>query len=269
MDPSNRVSLVLEGLPSEQGHVRLDDFIRELQIFTGILRKTESDLNPRAERSTYFRVVDLRHSSPATVVVEARPLDPQVDNRAVVLSTFFGALSGVMGEAPLPPTTSEAWLQDLRRLADPVGRSLSTLRIENGKGSVTIDPAFQERVTQLLAPEETFPGAIRGMLEAINLHASANLFRIYPDVGPPKLTCRFSSDLEATAVSALGRFVEARGVLHYKRYAAFPHELRVTGMEVFPDEKDLPTLRSMRGLAPAATGDLSSEAFVRSLRDAS
>jgi hypothetical protein len=41
----------------------------------------------------------------------------------------------------------------------------------------------------------------------------------------------------------------------------------VRQIEAFPPESELPTWDDLRGRAPDATGELSSEAFVRELRD--
>ena len=110
-------------------------------------------------------------------------------------------------------------------------------------------------------------GSIEGMLEQINLHDGANIFHIYPDVGPRKVTCHFPARLIDDAVAAVGRRVEIFGTLKYRAGASFPHQVSVTDIEAYPPEDELPDWDDIRGRAPDATGDLSSEAFVRELRD--
>lgn len=67
-----------------------------------------------------------------------------------------------------------------------------------------------------LAVEEECEGAIEGMLEQINLHHGANVFYIYPEIGPRKISCHFppssTMTLSPPLVGAwryLGRFAIA------------------------------------------------------------
>ena len=45
------------------------------------------------------------------------------------------------------------------------------------------------------------------------------------------------------------------------------HKIKVQEMEVFPPASTLPSLRDLYGIAPNATGDMTTEQFVRQLRD--
>ena len=123
------------------------------------------------------------------------------------------------------------------------------------------------RVDTALAVDEECEGSIEGMLEQINLHLGANTFHIYPDVGPRKVTCHFPTKLYDDAVSAVGRRVEVSGTLRYRARGEFPHQIAVTQIEVFPPVSELPDWDDLRGRAPDATGGLSTEEFVRELRD--
>jgi hypothetical protein len=105
------------------------------------------------------------------------------------------------------------------------------------------------------------------MLEQINIHEAANVFHIYPETGPKKVTCRFPSALYDDAVSAVGKRVEVFGTLKYRARATFPHEIAVRQIETFPPTHELPDWEDLRGRAPDATGGLPSEVFVRGLRD--
>lgn len=71
----------------------------------------------------------------------------------------------------------------------------------------------------------------------------------------------------AGALFAVGRRVEVFGTLKYRRGASFPYQIDVTNIEAFPPEDELPDWNDLRGRAPGATGALSSEAFVRELRN--
>jgi hypothetical protein len=70
------------------------------------------------------------------------------------------------------------------------------------------------------------------------------------------------------AIAGVGRRVEVTGMLKYRRGASFPNAIAVTAIDPFPPEDELPSWDDLRGRAPDATGIVSSEAFVRRLRDA-
>jgi hypothetical protein len=130
-----------------------------------------------------------------------------------------------------------------------------------------LTPKVVVKVDEALAVDEECEGAIEGKLEQINLHHGANVFYIYPEFGPRKLSCHFPAKLYDDAVAAVGRRVEVFGTLHYRAGATFPHQIAVTAIEIFPPDSELPDWDDLRGRAPDCTGDLSSEAFVRELRD--
>ena len=122
-------------------------------------------------------------------------------------------------------------------------------------------------INVILAPEETSLGYVEGRLEAINLHDDANVFYIYPIVGPTKIRCGFPSELRDEAVRALDHEVRVQGTLCYKSRASFPYRIDAEALTVIPDESELPSLMDLRGIAPNATDGLPSEEFVRRVRD--
>jgi hypothetical protein len=266
--PAQSMVLTIEGPKRRGGHIRVTDFVREIQLFVGALRQTERQVNPAGEASIFYEIIHLSHSSPAQVVIQAQPMNPQFDLRDEVLNSLFTVVREIQTKGTASRPVSHEILEDLAGMASPVGRTLQSVSIATETETFQLTPDFQRRIEQLTEPEETYPGAVRGMLEAINLHKNANVFRIYPDIGPTKVTCHFPSELEESAIRAIGHFVEVRGTLKYKVSAAYPHEIDIESIDSFPDEAELPSLSDVRGLAPKATGTFASEEFVRRLRNA-
>jgi hypothetical protein len=124
------------------------------------------------------------------------------------------------------------------------------------------------RIDEALSIDEESEGSLEGMLDQINVHLGANTFHIYPEIGPRKVTCNFPARLFDNAVSAVGRRVEISGTLRYRSGARFAHQIAVTQIDAFPTDVELPEWEDLRGRAPDATGALTSEDFVRELRDA-
>ncbi|HQH81090.1 MAG TPA: hypothetical protein PK599_06840, partial [bacterium] len=70
------------------------------------------------------------------------------------------------------------------------------------------------------------------------------------------------------AIAAVGKYIEVRGELIYKSISQDPHKIAVEELIVLPSDNMLPSLRDLRGLIPNITGSLTSEEFVRKIRNA-
>jgi hypothetical protein len=260
-----RITFTMEGLPDEDGHVRLSDFLIELENLESVLRKTDRLLSPGREPSVYYRIVGLSTASPATVVIEAHPKEPDIDRGPAVVERTLSLLSSIeRGEAPR--RMDYALLESVRNLVTPIGKTLASVSVVSNGTTLKITPEYRAKVDLLMAPEEVQPSFVRGMLEYINIHGSQKVFRIYPDVGPTKLTCHFPEDLKSAAIAAIGKYVEVRGVFKYKAVAHFAHEVEVREIKVLPADDEIPAFESLTGSAPDLTGGLSSVDFVRTIR---
>jgi hypothetical protein len=198
------------------------------------------------------------------VVVAPAPGSEQV--AALILKKFETVAEAVTAGANLDSFDAEL-LDDIKGLAKPVGTHLkyATLLINDSQFELTDDVI--KRVDIALEVDEECIGSIEGQLEQINIHGGANTFHVYPDVGPRRVSCHFPNALLDDAIFAVGRRVEVSGLLKYRRGASFAHAINVTGIDAFPPDDELPTWEDIRGRAPDATGELSSEAFVRELRN--
>jgi hypothetical protein len=201
--PSRLITLVIEGLPAEQSRIVLSDFLKELGLFLRVLKETDRQITSEREPTTYYRIVDLRHSSPATIVVEAVPRDAQqVDVSERVVSELFAILTSIRRQGAPEHPVSTSLLSGIRDMTALVGHGLHHLQLESNGDSVAMDSAFRGQVAELLGRAGTCPGAVRGMLEAINVHREANVFPMYPDVGPAKITCHFPVHLPVVSRTA-------------------------------------------------------------------
>ena len=123
-------------------------------------------------------------------------------------------------------------------------------------------------VGAFILPETKSIGTVEGRLEFVNIHADQNMFRICSAIPPERVTCSFRPDKIEEALEALGRKIRVLGELTCPKGDRFPRTVKVETIELLPEDGDLPSLMDLRGIAPDITGDLSSEEFVRNLRDA-
>jgi hypothetical protein len=264
MAKNGRIALILEGVPEAEGRIRLNTFLTELQSLSAALGKICRDVSD-GKPNMVFNVVELSYNSPMRVVVAPAPGQEQL--ASLVLQRFENVADAVSSGKKLEGYDAEL-LEHFRALAKPVGKQLkyATLLIDDIQ--YEMDDAVANHVDSALKVDEECIGSIEGRLEKINIHGNANTFHIYPDVGPNKVACHFPNSLKDEAILALGRKVEVSGVLKYRQGATFAHAISVNAIESFPANDESPTWEDLWGRAPDATGTLSSEAFVRELRDA-
>ncbi|HEX5759243.1 MAG TPA: hypothetical protein VF121_08615 [Thermoanaerobaculia bacterium] len=261
--PDNRLRLVLEGWASEDGHVRLEDFIRELTSLRAALVELDRSLAGSRESSAYYPIVGLSHGSPSIVEVEERTIPAGVPPRGTIpaLSSMLQAI-----DRPDAAALEAGVLIHVAEMARPVGKSLAAVRLASNGFAFNITQGVRKRVEELLEPGETYSGWLHGMLEAINVHDGANVFRLYPDIGPPKVSCHFPTELLDDAIRSVSKFVEVRGVLERRKLARFPHRMEVVSISILPDESELPKLFDLLGIDKGLTGGLRTEEFIARLR---
>lgn len=261
------VTITFHGLPSEDGNVRLFDFVGRLNSFSAAISRADRLASDSHSSTFYFRIVDLRHTSPATITIEAYPKDPSIDFRAPSFEHVFSIMQQV-NENRLQRPTDYDLLENIRQFVAPVGVTLGSLQIISDGYDIRVTKEFKARMDLEMAPENTHIGFLRGALEYINIHGGKKVFKIYPEIGPSKVTCYFPDELKESAIHAVGQYIEVHGIIHYKAVSTFPHQIDVKKLEVLPDEKELPSIFDLKGIAPNLTGGLSSEEFAQILKDA-
>ena len=110
-------------------------------------------------------------------------------------------------------------------------------------------------------------GTLKGRLRRADAGGSRGKFRIDSLMGSQSAQCAFPAGKEEEFLHAVGRKVLASGELHYPAGSDLPRSIKVETVEILPEDDELPNLADLRGIAPDITGDLSSEEFVRMLRN--
>jgi len=264
----NQIKVVIEGMPQDNGLVRIDAFINGLNSITKAVGRTDRIVSGKSTASFYLRITELSYKSPATVTMEAVPQDPDVDLRNQVISKFYDVYESIQKGALAEKEIESVLIEDMTEITNQIGNRINSINITMDEYDLTLTKEFKAKIDLAIAPEEKSSSFIRGMLEYINIHKNKNVFRIYPDIGPRKIICHFPEELREKAIEAIGQYVEVKGELKFRAVSKHPHEILVEEIEIFPPEEELPTLYELRGIAPDLTGELSSEQFVRKIRNA-
>lgn len=266
MAADDRVTLIIEGLPEDEGQVRLAAFMSQIQSLSATLTRLDRDTN-NGRSASYFRIAELSYSSPIRVVIEPQPLPKRPYAGHLIIESLARVAQAIETGERLTEVDADV-LDDIRALTRPVGKTVKNATLIFNDHRFDLTERVGLKIDEALAVDEEADGSVEGMLDQINVHLGANTFHIYPEIGPRKITCHFPTRLYDDAVSSVGRRVEIGGTLRYRAGANFPHQIAVAQIDAVPAEHDLPDWDDLRGRAPDATDALTSEAFIRELRDA-
>ncbi|OGN74230.1 MAG: hypothetical protein A2X25_14695 [Chloroflexi bacterium GWB2_49_20] len=267
MDAEKRITMKIKGLDEDGGDVRLNEFVQQLGIFKKALLETQKLLSDQS--IAYFKIVELQKNSPAQIVIEAVPfkLEHEFQTEMLVRNFFSNIRDIDQGEYPPGFThdTFEAY-KDLTSLREKKKVAEIIISKNGDEPNYLLD--LPRKIDCIVGLDEYEMGSYTGMLESINIH-NQNIFHIYPISHFPKLKCIFSNELKREAIAAIGRYVTVYGRKKFKSNInnRFPYEMYAQKIEVHPEEKDLPTLSKLRGIAPNITGGKSSEDFIRGIRN--
>lgn len=263
---SYRVKLIVEGLERDDGHVRLDAFVAELQKLQTVLGRADARVSD-GKRCSYFAVVGLSHNSPATVELEARTLpSAERDCRASALAFLGNAIEAVQ-RGEFTGDSDYDLLNDIKELSAPVGVSLRAAHLSIDEMTYALTEGLAKSISTFQADQEECETTVEGVLERVNVHDAANVFTIYPDVGPTRITCRLPENLAEKGIGAIRHRVAVSGVGRFRKFEPFPHEIVATDLAVYGSDEELPSFSDLLGMAPNATGELSSEDFIRQARN--
>lgn len=270
---NKRIIIQIRGNPDDDERLRLYDFINQLDAIRTTLNHLEDELRTSESAPIQYRVVDLSHQSPATVVLEAVPGNKGQDVSSLVIDRFMETIKTIKAGRTMPDYLSTQDLEPFKRIGPPPAkrktaqRHLSLVTIKTNSDQVDVAESLEPDIEKIVGPDQIELGSVYGMLELINIHASVNTFRIYPIIGPRRIDCHFRKDQLHKAISGVGRYIQVHGELRYKHRDKFPYAMDAIEIDLLPDEDKLPSMLDLKGVAPNATGDLKSEDFVRRLRD--
>jgi hypothetical protein len=169
-----------------------------------------------------------------------------------------------------PPIRDVETLEAYQALV-PKSEHVAKVVIKAERKRVQLDRSYAVKLAKILGPDQLEPGSISGVLEKVNVHNEAR-FDIFPMTGPTKIRCNFRrnrTQLLKKVGEALGRKVTVYGRLRYKQWSLHPHSVDVEDLVPHPSDADLPRLRDLYGMAPDATGKMTAEDFIASLRHGS
>lgn len=262
------MELKLRGSLADEGKLRIDEFVEVLERVRVCLQKLDKHISPTRKITMFYRIKQLSSGS-ASVVIEAIPYKRESLIRTPVLDCFAESINSIQEQCKLPNWFKDKeLLEDFKGLTSQFKKHVSSIEIRSNGKTFGITKQLEINIHKILGElVYTSKGTIAGYLDAINVHGIYYFF-VYPSIGPTRIRCNFKEELLTKIRQGIKRYVNVFGVLHYRQGEAFPAEIGAEDIEIYPKKNELPTLGSLRGMAPGMTGDLDSVAFVRKLREA-
>jgi hypothetical protein len=259
-------SLTIELLP-EADDLRLDDLLEELEALKGALRETER-LVTGQEPSLFFRVLHLQKNSPA--VIELQAVSNAIDERAeprfasYVVRNLTANLRVIGNRKRLPGRIDVPTLDAYLEMTEPLERHGLEVVIRSGPNSVRLDRTFRKAIETVMGEDEISYGSVTGRIEGMNTH-SRRSFRLYPAIGPYRVLGFFKKRDREKFSRGMDKYVTVWGMVKYKTWDKFPYAIDADDIEVH--EGPYTPFSELKGIAPHATGPLSSVEYLDNLRD--
>lgn len=264
------IKFSVEGLDSENGHLRLDEVLEQLEHLLATLNGIDRIVGNSGRPLLYYRIKAVSHSSPLRFtlepVVRLKVRSPHPNHVKATHHRFFRELEAIRSMSPVSPEIDDDVLEHLRDLVSGLGKTFKSGNISNDCANIELDEKFEGSIRQLLNEELCSYGGIEGTLDALNIHGSARRFWIYPKIGPERVRCDFLPGTREQIREAAGQYVRVEGVKYFRPPNPYPVRVQVRQFEIITKD-DAVDLYRIGGIAPGATQLMDSVEFVRTIRD--
>jgi hypothetical protein len=166
-----------------------------------------------------------------------------------IYSTIQHGIESIEDEAAVPVGVPESALKHIRDLAALVGTTDgddTKVRVWAKKQPVKVTHKAVAHVAELFAEEYEDFGTIEGRIQVISDQGTLHVFVMEPIKGR-RVRVHFDEEMLPNFIAAFRKRVEIAGRIKYRRDGT-QISISATALSEFPDSKDLPSIREMRGI---------------------
>ena len=251
----------------ELGSITLSGFLGQIQDHLQILKEYDLAISHENRASLEWLITDVSTGS-LIVETKSRSTLPDKDFGSDVTTAYFAGWERIENEGSSPPYLTERGMGAARRIAQRIGREgMKGVVISGPDHRVTISERASENIRVLLPEQDESLGSAECTLETISVHRGRR-FVVYHSRTKKAIRCDIpsKSDLLDQATAALGNRVVVGGRLHTNARGE-PVRISVEELRTLREESRLPSISSLGGRYPDITGDLTTENYIRSLRE--
>src|SRR6266487_412184 len=119
----NRIIFRMLGPDEDRGDMRFEDFIKQLEAVKRALSETERVLE--FDKSVYYRIVSMSHSSPTEFVLEAVSKQDGKDPGGIIFDTMVLGVAEIQEKSQAPPNFDYEALLSYQEMTDLVGERIT------------------------------------------------------------------------------------------------------------------------------------------------
>ena len=254
-----------------QGQLRdisLDAFLLVLRESHAILKELDRAASQQRNGTLTWGISGLKAGS-AVVEAQSRVIRGEEDFGPQVARSFVDGIHTIQTEAITPALFSLDSLTSIRRIVRSLGtEGVSALKVDAPEldRSVQLSSEATSNVEALIGIRHKRIGSVEGKLELISIHGTGRRFNVYHAITRRAVRCNLTKEMENEVIRNLGRRVIVSGIVSYNTRGE-PVGVNVDRMRVLKEEKDLPRIGDIIGMAPDITGQLATEEYIREMRD--
>ena len=223
-----------------------EKFMRGVRAFFGLVNEITRSL--AGPKEFVHWTVQVKHGSNLVGVVPSCFTVPHA-----VLDTIYAkvheGIESLENDANEPeglPDTALRYVRDLGSVVGTDENDDTKIRVWARKLPIPVTHKAVAHVAILLSEEYEDFGTVEGRVQVISDQSGLHVFVAEPIKGR-RIRCIFSEDLLPQFLSAFRKRVEVKGRIKYRR-DHIPISIEATALTEFPDNKDLPSFRQMRGI---------------------
>ena len=263
-----RVTLKVQGM---SGEISLDTFLLALGESLSILKELDRAVSREAKGTLKWVVSGLREGS-AVVEAESRVVIGKEDFGFQVAERFVDGIRTVQDEGVTPPLFSQDCIRSLNKIVRSFGNNgasgleITAPDLTPAPEPVKLSGETGAKLRPLARVQRKSIGSAEGNLQLISVHPRSRRFNVYHAITQKAVKCNLPKEIEAEVINSLGRRVVVSGMVS-KNALGEPLSVEVDHLRVLKEEHELPSVADILGLAPDITGNLTTEEYIRSLRD--
>ena len=220
--------------------------MRGARAFFGLVNEITKSL--AGPKEFVHWTVQVKHGSNLIGVVPSRFTIPHA-----VLDTIYArvheGIESLENSSNEPEGLPDAAMRHVRDLGAIVGvddKDDTKIWVWTKKLPIPITHRSVAHVAVLLSEEYEDYGTIEGRVQVISDQSGLHVF-VTEQIKNRRIRCLFGEELLPKFLAAFRKRVEVKGRIKYRR-DHIPISIEATALTEFPDNKDLPSFRQMRGI---------------------
>ena len=258
-----RISLEIKG---KLGSISLHSLQSTLGNVEHILAELDRAISRNPNGTLDWKVIGLSTGS-LIVEVASESRVEGADFGPRVAGTYVRGMQSIEVEGLSPEYLSPQGMAYAKKLIKTIGHNgAAGLKISTPGQEVELTAQASVNIDQLLKPGWKSIGSIEGRLDTISFHRAKPNFVVYYSITHKAVKCVVNAEMLSRGKDLLGRRVNVFGTVHYNARGE-PVRVEAEGIRSLRSRDELPTLDDIGGIDPDFTGELTSEEFLRRMRN--